>query len=202
MIGDAPCHGKKYTGDLDDHFPDGSPEGLNIEDLMREYCKLDIEFSMIKLSENVDTMVQAMRENHQEIDVKDMSVENMKREIVDNVIIASESGGRGGVDALYSAAAFVGADEEVDEGECETYEYKGKTGKYGGKYGGGGGGGGGAPVEGKMKMKKGFMKEAMDHEFRKFAVAGTKAAVVNYKARKAAGPMKFKGKCATMDEEE
>lgn len=73
MIGDAPCHGKQYTGNIDDHYPEGSPEGLTIESLMKEYCKLDIEFSMIKLNDSVDEMIKAMRQHHQELDVKDMS---------------------------------------------------------------------------------------------------------------------------------
>ena len=57
MIGDAPCHGKKYTGELDDHYPDGSPEGLTVEGLMKEYCQLDIEFSIVKVNDTVDGMI-------------------------------------------------------------------------------------------------------------------------------------------------
>lgn len=64
MITDAPCHGKKFTNGLDDHYPEGSPEGLTVEDLMREFCKSDIGFSIIKLNSSVDPMVQAMLENH------------------------------------------------------------------------------------------------------------------------------------------
>lgn len=179
MIGDAPCHGKNYTGDLDDHFPEGSPEGLTVEDLMREYCKSEIEFSIIKLNDSVDKMIEAMRENHQELEVKDMSDQKMKKIIADHIFQASESGaGSGSVDALYSMAGRYGAGEEE---EAEEYTH----------YGGGGGGGG---CEKKMKMKKGFMKEAMDHEFKKFAVAGTKHAVMKYKGAK-------KMKCAPCEEE-
>ena len=61
IIGDAPCHGKKYSGELDDHFPDGSPEGLSIEELMKEYCKLDIEFSIIKLNNKSATLMKFNR---------------------------------------------------------------------------------------------------------------------------------------------
>lgn len=86
MIGDAPCHGKKYTGDLDDHYPSVSPEGLTIEDLMKEYCKLDIEFSIIKLNNSVDAMIEAMRMNHQELDVKDMSDQAVEKAMADHII--------------------------------------------------------------------------------------------------------------------
>lgn len=86
MIGDAPCHGKNYTGDLDDHYPDGSPEGLTVEGLMKEYCKQDIEFSMIKLNNSVDAMIQAMRQHHQELDIKDMSSQTAQKVLADHIV--------------------------------------------------------------------------------------------------------------------
>lgn len=64
FVTDAPCHGKKFSGELDDHFPEGSPEGLQLEDLMREYCKKDIDFTMIKLNDTVNAMVKTMKECH------------------------------------------------------------------------------------------------------------------------------------------
>lgn len=75
FVTDAPCHGKQFSGDLDDHYPDGSPEGLSLEDLMREFCKKDIDFTMIKLNDTVDAMVKCMKENHQEMEVQNMSEE-------------------------------------------------------------------------------------------------------------------------------
>ena len=41
IISDAPCHGKKYHGCGDD-YPNGSPDGLVLEDLMKEFCKKEI----------------------------------------------------------------------------------------------------------------------------------------------------------------
>jgi len=43
IITDAPPHGKQYHDTCDD-YPEGSPEGIEIEDLMKEFCKKDIDF--------------------------------------------------------------------------------------------------------------------------------------------------------------
>jgi len=51
IISDAPCHGKKYHK-CDDSYPQGSPNGLVLEDLMKEFCKKDIEFQFMKLNHN------------------------------------------------------------------------------------------------------------------------------------------------------
>ena len=75
IISDAPCHGKRYHSCSDD-FPEGSPDGLILEDLMKEFCKKDIQFQFIKLEHNCEKMIQIMKECHQEIEVTDMS--NMK----------------------------------------------------------------------------------------------------------------------------
>lgn len=45
LITDAPPHGKKYhTYGVSDSYPEGSPDGLVIEDLMKEFADRDIEF--------------------------------------------------------------------------------------------------------------------------------------------------------------
>lgn len=75
FITDAPCHGKQYSGAIEDHYPDGSPEGLNLEELMTEFCKKEIDFTVIKLNDTVDPMIKAMQNCHQEIEVKDMGKE-------------------------------------------------------------------------------------------------------------------------------
>ena len=59
MICDAPCHGKQYH-DCSDDFPKGSPEGLVLEDLMKEFCKKEIEFQVIKLAHNCEKMIKVM----------------------------------------------------------------------------------------------------------------------------------------------
>lgn len=44
LICDAPPHGKKYYDHANDNYPAGSKEGFQIEDLMKEFCKKEIEF--------------------------------------------------------------------------------------------------------------------------------------------------------------
>ena len=54
IVTDAPPHGEKVNGGCYDHYPNGSPEGILIEDLMKEFCKKDIDFQVIKLNNTVD----------------------------------------------------------------------------------------------------------------------------------------------------
>ena len=49
-IFDAPCHGRKYC-DGWDSYPEGSPEGLELEPLMREFRDNSVAFTCIKLNE-------------------------------------------------------------------------------------------------------------------------------------------------------
>lgn len=72
LICDAPCHGKQYHSESDD-FPNGSPEGLVLEDMMKEFCKKEIEFQVIKLSHSCDKMIETMKSCHQELEVTDMT---------------------------------------------------------------------------------------------------------------------------------
>jgi hypothetical protein len=60
IITDAPCHGKKYHNCGDD-YPQGSPDNLILEDLMKEFCKKDVEFTFMKLRNNCDKMIEIMK---------------------------------------------------------------------------------------------------------------------------------------------
>jgi len=72
IIADAPCHGKQYHTCRDD-YPAGSPDGLVLEDLMKEFCKKDIEFQFMKLTHNCEKMIEVMKACHQEVEVTDMT---------------------------------------------------------------------------------------------------------------------------------
>lgn len=63
MIMDAPCHGKQYH-DCDENHPKGSPDGLILEDQLKEFCKKEVEFRVIKLDNNCDKMITIMKECH------------------------------------------------------------------------------------------------------------------------------------------
>lgn len=53
LVCDAPCHGKQYHGDHD-NYPNGSPDGLELEHLLRDFCLKEIEFQVLKLNQNCD----------------------------------------------------------------------------------------------------------------------------------------------------
>ena len=75
-ITDAPPHGKQYqnpTYTHKDFHPEGSPEGIVLEDMMKEFCKKDIDYQVIKLNKDVDRMIEVMKESHQELEVTDMT---------------------------------------------------------------------------------------------------------------------------------
>merc|ERR1711907_82124 len=72
LITDAPPHGKKYHRSCDD-YPNGSPDGLVLEDLMKDFCKKDIDFQIIKLNQSCNKTIEIMKECHQEVEVTDMS---------------------------------------------------------------------------------------------------------------------------------
>jgi len=51
LIADAPCHGKKYH-DFVDSYPNGDPNGLNIDNLVAEIGRKGIDFSAIEINSN------------------------------------------------------------------------------------------------------------------------------------------------------
>jgi hypothetical protein len=73
LITDAPPHGTKYHESYGDDYPNGSPEGLVLEDLMKEFCKKEIDFQVIKLNQSANKTIEVMKEHHQDIEVTDMS---------------------------------------------------------------------------------------------------------------------------------
>lgn len=72
---DAPPHGAHLheLGAEADHYPDGSPDGLIFEDLIKEYEQKFIDVNVIKLDSSCDKMIEVMKEHLNEVDVKDMS---------------------------------------------------------------------------------------------------------------------------------
>ena len=55
-IFDAPCHGKQYHNEADD-YPKGCPEGLILEDLIKEFKDKDIGYTCIKVNNTSDKMI-------------------------------------------------------------------------------------------------------------------------------------------------
>ena len=54
---DAPCHGKKYNNNENDRFEE-CPNNLDAEDLLNEMRNKDIKYSVIKLNNSADLMLQ------------------------------------------------------------------------------------------------------------------------------------------------
>ena len=79
IITDAPPHGTKYHNEGIDDFPKGSPDGIVLEDLMKEFAQKEIEFQVIQLNKSTTKMIAAMKSVYQCVDVIDMS-EDMKEE--------------------------------------------------------------------------------------------------------------------------
>ena len=71
-IFDAPCHGTKYC-DGWDSYPNGSPDGLELEPLMREFKDKSIAFTCIKLNETCNKMIKAMQDNHPGVHITDLA---------------------------------------------------------------------------------------------------------------------------------
>lgn len=78
LITDAPPHGQEFHDTRDD-YPEGSPDGFKIEDLMKEFAKKDIDFQIIKLNQHVDKVAGVMKDIHPDVEVIDMT--GIKEEI-------------------------------------------------------------------------------------------------------------------------
>ncbi len=55
-IGDAPPHGRIYTGGSGDHWPEGCPCGITIESLAIQMKDLNIRYKLLKIGSYVNTM--------------------------------------------------------------------------------------------------------------------------------------------------
>lgn len=74
FIADAPCHGNQYNDCRGgDNHPTGSPDGLTMEDLMKEFHQKDIDFTTLKLNNRFEKMIKVMQESHPGMEVQDLS---------------------------------------------------------------------------------------------------------------------------------
>ena len=70
---DAPCHGRKYHNETCDSYPDVSPEGLVLEDLVSEFKSKQIQFTAIKLDDSCEKMIGIMKKAYSGMQVTDLS---------------------------------------------------------------------------------------------------------------------------------
>jgi hypothetical protein len=67
LICDAPCHGKKYhDNDVEDDYPNGDPNGLILEDLMKKYVEKNINLVLTRIDDYTDKMFKIMKDSYNE----------------------------------------------------------------------------------------------------------------------------------------
>jgi hypothetical protein len=65
VLSDAPPHGSRFHSlEINDHFPDGDPSGLNPEALMAELAKRDVHVYFAQLCDATAQMVAMLRKAH------------------------------------------------------------------------------------------------------------------------------------------
>ena len=62
LIADAPGHGTQYHDkDVEDDYPKGDPNGLVLEEIMRQYVKKNINLCLCRIDDYTDIMFSAMK---------------------------------------------------------------------------------------------------------------------------------------------
>lgn len=67
LICDAPGHGRDICNQ-GDSYPNGSPDGYKIQDQMRQFASMGINFSLIRVNNLCDMMIKVMRECYDSAD--------------------------------------------------------------------------------------------------------------------------------------
>ena len=65
LVTDSPCHGKKYhdlKGDQEDNYPNGDPEGRNIEEYIQFFAQYEISLLCLKINSTTDKMFKIFEE--------------------------------------------------------------------------------------------------------------------------------------------
>ena len=63
LIADAPGHGEKYhESDVQDDYLNGDPNGLVLEEIMRQYAKKNINLCLCKIDDYTDKMFKCMKD--------------------------------------------------------------------------------------------------------------------------------------------
>ena len=61
LVSDAPCHGKQYHNISYDRFADGDPEGVPLEDVIKQFVEKDITFYCIEINSTTKKMFDIMK---------------------------------------------------------------------------------------------------------------------------------------------
>lgn len=68
LVSDAPCHGKQYHDISYDKFSDGDPEGIPLEDVMKQFYEKGITFYCIEINNTTKKMFNIMKEVYNDTD--------------------------------------------------------------------------------------------------------------------------------------
>jgi len=77
-FGDAPLHGKEYHNSGRDNYPNGDPNGLTIEGVMKELKENNIIYYFGKINSSTDKMIDLFKSFYGDITVFDLSTEDFK----------------------------------------------------------------------------------------------------------------------------
>lgn len=77
LICDAPGHGVDINDAKRDSYPDGSPEGLRVQSLMKIFAVRRINFNVIRVNNRIDIMIGVMKANY-DSDALKLSVSDLE----------------------------------------------------------------------------------------------------------------------------
>jgi len=66
LCADAPCHGQKYHSETGDDYPEGSPDGLVLEKLVKAFSDREILLTCYKLEDKTEQMFEIMETAYNE----------------------------------------------------------------------------------------------------------------------------------------
>lgn len=101
-IADAPAHGRRFNGGLQDDYPDGHPKEPKIEDIFTSFKQLDIQYFFGKINDSTKAMIAEFERFYgKKIGVADAAVPAS----ILSIATASVMSTVGSVSAVASAAA-------------------------------------------------------------------------------------------------
>ncbi len=74
LLADYPTHGNKFYSGSDDRYPNGDPNGLVIEDIIKAYAEKDICFNAVKITKETDKMYACLGEEYEKVAKKPMGL--------------------------------------------------------------------------------------------------------------------------------
>lgn len=80
LICDAPGHGSDIC-EFGDSYPGGSPDGFKIQDQMKKFAQMDVNFSIIRVNRNVDKMIGVMKANY-DSDARKLEVQDLEKAVL------------------------------------------------------------------------------------------------------------------------